>query len=369
MKKLITTLLIIALAFSMIPMAIATTPITVAIDGEEVTFANQQPIIIDGRTLVPVRGVFEAAGFNVAWDGTTSTATLTNNNYKVSITIGNDTFTTNGITHTLDVPAQVINGSTMLPIRAVLESVGFSMDWDSGHIEVGTDYWNVCVETGDRWHSSEQRPTRPPTETEVEEDEIIEDEDDVKEEIITDINHFDANDGTIMVVHRDHRSEEFERGKTLSMHQLNYTHRSISVIDQYYDAIRLVVGQDFTFQNVVHHQFFTMDQIAPESRWMPWTWVFLETDSGFDMNHIDYLAELGIRHAEFFTTFTHPSQTGDIILIVTNAIGSDDVRFEIWVDIGAPSMEDWIAGGAPMPAGALGINPLQRQYLRFRVPR
>ena len=37
-------------------------------DGQQIEFEDQQPIIVDGRTLVPVRGVFEAMGFEVEWE-------------------------------------------------------------------------------------------------------------------------------------------------------------------------------------------------------------------------------------------------------------------------------------------------------------
>jgi len=106
-------------------------PINVTIDGQQVNFPVQQPTIVDGRTLVPVRGVFEALGFTVGWNNSTRTATLARSSHVVVITIDSDTFTTNGTSHTLDVPAQIIGGSTMLPIRAVVESVGYYIDWDA----------------------------------------------------------------------------------------------------------------------------------------------------------------------------------------------------------------------------------------------
>ena len=108
----------------------ATDGISVTINGERVAFDNQQPVLVDGRTLVPVRGVFEALGFEVDWISATQTVTLDRSDFAVRITIGSDAFTTNGTNHTLDVPAQTISGSTMLPIRAVLESVGYHLDWD-----------------------------------------------------------------------------------------------------------------------------------------------------------------------------------------------------------------------------------------------
>jgi len=85
---------------------------------------------VDGRTLVPVRGVFEELGFEVDWYQPTQTATLTSSNYTVIISIGSPNFTTNGGSLPLDVPAQIIGGRTMLPIRAVVESVGYYVDWD-----------------------------------------------------------------------------------------------------------------------------------------------------------------------------------------------------------------------------------------------
>jgi len=103
--------------------------ISVTINDQEVVFADQLPVIIDGRTLVPVRGVFEALGFKVSWDDDTRTAVLTKYDYEVCISVGSNTFNTNGIDYTLDVPAQIINGRTMVPLRLPLESVGYKLDW------------------------------------------------------------------------------------------------------------------------------------------------------------------------------------------------------------------------------------------------
>jgi len=104
--------------------------INVTVNGSPVNFAGQQPINVDGRVLVPVRGVFETLDFDVDWNPGTRQAELSRANDIIIITVGNAVFTTNGISHTLDVPAQIIGGSTMLPIRAVLESVGYELEWD-----------------------------------------------------------------------------------------------------------------------------------------------------------------------------------------------------------------------------------------------
>ncbi|MCL2577294.1 MAG: stalk domain-containing protein [Defluviitaleaceae bacterium] len=110
--------------------AFADDPINVTVAGERVNFTDQHPVVVDGRTLVPMRGVFEHLGFEVDWDGDARSAILTREDFEVIITLDSNVFTANGISHNLEVPAQSINGRTMLPIRAVLESVGYNVGWD-----------------------------------------------------------------------------------------------------------------------------------------------------------------------------------------------------------------------------------------------
>jgi hypothetical protein len=106
--------------------------INVTVDGRFVYFAGGQgPELVGGRTLVPVRGVFETLGFEVDWDAPTRTAILTRTGQELRIGIDLATFTLNGVSHVLDVPAQIIGGRTMVPIRLPLESIGYNLDWDS----------------------------------------------------------------------------------------------------------------------------------------------------------------------------------------------------------------------------------------------
>jgi hypothetical protein len=104
--------------------------VSVTINDVPMVFADQLPVNRGGRLLVPMRGVFESLGFTVTWDGNSQKATLTRGDDVVEISIGSERFFTNGEQRMLDVPAQIINGRTMLPIRAVLESVGYDVGWD-----------------------------------------------------------------------------------------------------------------------------------------------------------------------------------------------------------------------------------------------
>jgi len=134
-KRVVSLIFALSLIISLISAntVFADGEINVAINGQAVVFEDQTPAIVDGRTLIPVRGVFEALGFEVGWDDGTETATLTSEAYTVVIVVGQGWFTVNGIGGvgtSLDVPAQIIGGRTMLPIRAVLESVNYYVDWN-----------------------------------------------------------------------------------------------------------------------------------------------------------------------------------------------------------------------------------------------
>jgi len=137
-KRILTYAMALLFAFVFIPAVAAYAgiddeEIVVRIDGSTVNFDGQNPAIVDGRTLVPVRGVFEGLGFDVNWNPDTRQVTLTRTNDIIVTTIGSSTFVTNGTDHLLDTPAQIIGGSTMLPIRAMLESVGYRVDWNGEH--------------------------------------------------------------------------------------------------------------------------------------------------------------------------------------------------------------------------------------------
>ncbi|MDR2168384.1 MAG: hypothetical protein LBE35_11140, partial [Clostridiales bacterium] len=105
--------------------------ISVSIDGAQVEFGDQEPVNIEGRTLVPIRAVFEALGFDVDWSQENRQATLTSPRDVLIIEIDSPTFLHNGQSHLVgDVAAQIINGFTMLPIRDLVEAVGHDVGWE-----------------------------------------------------------------------------------------------------------------------------------------------------------------------------------------------------------------------------------------------
>lgn len=107
----------------------ANTGVTVTLNGKKIIF-DQQPIIVDGRTLVPLRAIFEELGATVDWDGNTQTVTSTKGEVTISMTIGKAEMYKNGKLITLDVVPQIVNGRTLVPVRAIAESFNIKVDWD-----------------------------------------------------------------------------------------------------------------------------------------------------------------------------------------------------------------------------------------------
>jgi len=131
-KKLLTFCVILIWTIGLsTPNTVHAREVNVIIHGRPVIFDGQGPVIIRGNTFVPLRGVFEALGFDVGWDGVTRTATLTGRGHDVQLTVGSYNFRINSQTIALETPAQIISGRVLLPLRVVLERTGFTVDWDS----------------------------------------------------------------------------------------------------------------------------------------------------------------------------------------------------------------------------------------------
>lgn len=104
--------------------------IPILVDDMEI-YCDQPPVIIDGRTLVPLRAIFEALGARVDWNGDTRSVTATRGDTTILLTIGNTTMYRNGVPTEIDVPGQIISDRTMVPVRAVSESFGADVVWDN----------------------------------------------------------------------------------------------------------------------------------------------------------------------------------------------------------------------------------------------
>ncbi len=88
-------------------------------------------VIINGVSLSPLRDVFETFGASVEWNADTQTAVASIGEYKVSVTVGSNVITANGVQKDMGCTAQIIEGKTYIPLRAAAEAFGHSVGFDA----------------------------------------------------------------------------------------------------------------------------------------------------------------------------------------------------------------------------------------------
>ncbi|MDH7478947.1 MAG: stalk domain-containing protein, partial [Syntrophomonadaceae bacterium] len=135
LKKLFCLILPILTVFSLISPAEAASnnQIRLVVDGRDMT-ASASPVIVDGRTLVPVRFISERIGAQVAWDGTNRTVTVSREGRKAFLRIGSHLVEYDGgAAYGLsDVAPKIINDRTFVPLRLIGNALGIGVDWDEG---------------------------------------------------------------------------------------------------------------------------------------------------------------------------------------------------------------------------------------------
>lgn len=126
--------------------------IKVSLNGSKITF-DINPFIDDSnRTMVEARGITEALGATIDWDSDTRTVTIEKDDLIIKLVIGESIYSINGVTKTMDTASVVVNGRTMVPVRFVSEALGQVVSWDGVNKSVvlttddGYDY--TIVTTG-----------------------------------------------------------------------------------------------------------------------------------------------------------------------------------------------------------------------------
>lgn len=110
-------------------------PVTVHVDGKYIP-SDVAPQIVNGRTFVPLRAVSTALGADVRWNGSAQTVTISNAQGTTIFTIASHTYVAAGVSKTLDAPAFIKNGRTLIPLRAAAESFGLDVNWSQQTADV-----------------------------------------------------------------------------------------------------------------------------------------------------------------------------------------------------------------------------------------
>lgn len=116
-------------------------PIRVLVNDERVRFADQGPEQMGERVYVPLRGVLERIGADVRWNPRRRVVVAQQGDKVVRLPAG-EFATVNGRRVTLDAPAYVENGRTMVPLRFLAETFGAQVKWDANDREVRISHDN-----------------------------------------------------------------------------------------------------------------------------------------------------------------------------------------------------------------------------------
>ena len=113
--------------------------IRITLNGRTLT-TDVAPVLRDGRTLVPFRAIFEALGATVEWDSATNAVRGFNGPSFVLLQPDSRIAYSSGKAISLDVPATIIGGRTMVPLRFVSEAMGAQVDWVQSTATVAITY-------------------------------------------------------------------------------------------------------------------------------------------------------------------------------------------------------------------------------------
>ena len=105
--------------------------VKIKVDGQSIENLDVPPIIINDRTMVPARAIFEKMGADVDWNADTKEVYITKDSDLVVLKIDSNTGYTNGLEFKMDTPAKIVNDRTMIPVRAASEALGCIVGWDN----------------------------------------------------------------------------------------------------------------------------------------------------------------------------------------------------------------------------------------------
>ena len=113
-------------------------PVTMHVDGRFIA-SDVMPTIRSSRTLVPLRAAGEALDAQIIWDQSSQTATATKDGNVVQFLLNSPVYTINGQVHYADVSPILMNNRTMLPLRVLAEALNANVTWDQDMYDVSID--------------------------------------------------------------------------------------------------------------------------------------------------------------------------------------------------------------------------------------
>lgn len=97
--------------------------------GDKAYSLSAAPVLLDGTTMIPVRDAVELMGGTVNWNAAAQRVSMTRKFKTISMTINSKIAFVNGMPVSVSRAPVLLNGSTMVPLRSVTDSWGFSLKW------------------------------------------------------------------------------------------------------------------------------------------------------------------------------------------------------------------------------------------------
>lgn len=104
--------------------------VRIEIDGKELVPKDMPAVIIEERTMLPMRLIAQELGCEVTWNEEARQAYVVNDDYTIVFGMDSKIGYQNGKEFTMDVPATVVNDRTMLPVRALAKALELEITWD-----------------------------------------------------------------------------------------------------------------------------------------------------------------------------------------------------------------------------------------------
>lgn len=137
--------------------------IVVKIDGKTMTPKDMPAVAIDGRTLLPMRQIAQELGCEVTWNEEAKQAYVVNKDYTLVFEMNKATGYKNGKTFTMDVPPMIVNDRTMLPVRALASALDLNVQWDDATRTVSIKTTANTTPTTPTTPTNPTTPTTPAT--------------------------------------------------------------------------------------------------------------------------------------------------------------------------------------------------------------
>ncbi|MFD2612093.1 N-acetylmuramoyl-L-alanine amidase [Paenibacillus gansuensis] len=131
MKKVVAVLTLLSMLLLLLPaMASANSQIKLFLDGTELK-SDTAPKLVNGTVLVPIKVIAEQLGSDVTWDKPTQEVTVLNEGLEIILHIGSKDAEVNGQPYKLSASPLIVQNRTMLPLRFIGENMGLKVLWDA----------------------------------------------------------------------------------------------------------------------------------------------------------------------------------------------------------------------------------------------